>query len=133
MNFDERVKVMRNHYETIKWKNRRVTIFTSNYLPTEITKHHTQSHLDTFNACGKEWKPVMRGIGPHASNDMLRQRIINMCIGVKELQETLLRVGDTAEKVATSNRERLLQLQQTSSSSQQFILGYGYIYESRKQ
>lgn len=56
-----------------------------------------------------------------------------MCNGIRELQETLLRAGDPAEMVATRIRERVLQLHHTNSSTQQFVLGYGYVDDSKEQ
>ncbi|RKF80494.1 hypothetical protein GcM3_045040 [Golovinomyces cichoracearum] len=69
-----------------------------------------------LNALEKKLKRVMRGMVPLSSDKMLRQRIISMRNGVKELQETLRRAGDISENVAISIQERLLGFQRTGPS-----------------
>ncbi|KAI0996097.1 hypothetical protein K3495_g12084, partial [Podosphaera aphanis] len=118
LTFDERCDLIKSHYETDHWINRRETVWNTINLIEEMRK--CSDKLEAFNNLERELRRIQRGLQSHAGDAALRTRIINACSGVAELHFVLFSPAKTAEGVCSDIRARFMQLSLSNTSSSQY-------------
>ncbi|KAI1001783.1 hypothetical protein K3495_g6420 [Podosphaera aphanis] len=103
LTFDQRCDLIKSHYETDHWVNRRETVWNTINLTEEIRK--CPDRLQAFNNLEKELRHIQRGLQSHAGDAALRTRIINACSGVAELHFVLFSPAKTDEGCLPAERQ----------------------------
>lgn len=116
MTFEERCKLMKNHYETEPWRISRENIWNGMDLPRLLRQHPERTFSETFEWLNAETRRVQRGLPNHQGDFALRQRIISACYGCPELRPVLLEPPSDAEGVCNKIRAQIAQLEFTSST-----------------
>lgn len=115
MSFEERCKMIKDHYETEPWRIRRENIWNGMELNLLKRQHPDWILSETFEWLNSEARRVQRGLPNHQGDFALRQRIISACYAYTELRPVIFEPPPDIEGVCNKIRAQLAQLEFTSS------------------